>query len=85
MGHRQAQERVGDRVDKVKVADVRVEQEAPEGSAYRVVKDEVTRVGGGRVRCTLLAGQFLDLGHKIQARAARGGFRVWASKPGRRS
>ena len=29
--------------------------------------DEVTRVGGGRVRSTLLAGRFLDLGLKIQA------------------
>ena len=34
---------------------------------YRAVKDEVTRVGGGRVRSTLLAGRFLDLGLKIQA------------------
>ena len=85
MGHRQAQERVGDRVDQVKTADVRVEQEAPEDSACRAVKDDVTRVGGGCVGCTLLPGRFLDLGLKIMARAARGGFQVWASKPGRRS
>ena len=36
-------------------------------STCRAVKDKVTRVGGGCVRCTLLTGRFLDLGLKIQA------------------
>ena len=75
MGHRQAQERVGDRVDQVKTADVRVEQEAPEDSACRVSRtrwhvsagdapEGATRGWFGGIAGKTIGGRFPGLGLK---------------------
>ena len=70
-----------DHVERVKTAGVQVERAAHEDLVSGRSKTAVTRVGGGRVRGTLLAARFGGLGLKTIG----GGFhRVWASKPGQR-
>ena len=71
-----------DRVDQVETAGAQVERAAHDDLASGRSRTAVTRVGGGRVRGTLLAGRFGGLGLKtIGWRVSQ----VWASKPGRRS
>ena len=60
-----------DRVNRVKTAGVQVERAAHEDLASGWSKTVVTRVGGGRVRGTLLVGWFGGLGLKTIG----GGFR----------
>jgi len=60
-----------DRVDRVKTAGMQVERAAHEDLASGRSKTAVTRVGGGRVRGTLLAARFGGLGLKTIG----GGFR----------